>query len=81
MGDNYTDGSKSLKTRFIEVYAHSSRTEQALKYMYIHVTMTPALYCHTTQTWYKAVAHGVAGAAQAVPLFWNCAYAHACMHA
>ena len=35
----YRDGNKSPATRFNEVYAHSSKTEQASE-----ITMTPALY-------------------------------------
>ena len=37
---------KSPETRFNKVYAHSSKTAQASE-----ITMTPALYCCTTQTW------------------------------
>ena len=44
------DGNKSSETRFNKVYAHSSKTEQAYE-----ITMTPALYHCTTQTWWHVL--------------------------
>ena len=32
------------------MYAHSSKTEQAFE-----ITITPALYCYTTQTWWHVL--------------------------